>query len=159
MNIRSGSVKDIDWIAKLLIEGANEGHYLPTIKLQAKNLVQSVIDNGGVNIVKLRGSVQCPVFIKMDLTVAETDGFPVSFLICCEDINEVEIHLAGTLKGFRKNGCFNKLVNQAIINYRRSRIYARCYKKSSWAIKGLEALNFKITKNGNPIELTLSRAT
>jgi len=156
MNVRPGSVEDIEWISKLLIEGANEGHYLPTIKFQAKELVQSVVVNGEVQMVKLRGSVQAPEFIKMDLTVAEMDGFPASFLICCKDANEVEIHLAGTLKKFRKNGCFNRLVIEAVTNYGNSRIYARCYKKSSWAINGLEAINFKITKDGNPVELTLA---
>ncbi|MBO2615337.1 hypothetical protein [Shewanella algae] len=158
MKVRLGLANDVEWISKLLIDGANEGHYLPTIKSKAKELVQSVVANGGVQMVKLRSSVHAPVFVQMDLTVAEIDGIPASFLICCRDADEVEIHLAGTLKKFRKKGCFNRLVSEAIRNYSGSRIYARCYKKSSWAINGLESINFKVTKDGNPIEMTYAGA-
>lgn len=158
MIIRSGTYQDIIWITKLLIEGANDGHYLSTVKDQAKELLQNIVANGGVQVMKLRGSIQAPVFLRMNLTIAEIDGNPVSFLVCSIEPNEVEIYLAGTLKKSRRHGCFNNLVTEAVSTYSNNRIYARCYKKSSWAIKGLESLNFKITKSGNPIELALIEA-
>lgn len=157
MHLRKGSTDDSEWIIKSLIDGANEGHFGPSMKFQAKEFLKAVIKSGGAQMMKLRGGIQAPTFVKMELTVADIDGVPASFLICCDDNDGIEIHLAGTLKKFRKNGCFNRLVEEVIKNHSESRIYARCYKKSSWAIKGLEKLNFQTTKHGDPIELTLSK--
>lgn len=157
MHIRKGTIDDIKWISSLLTDGVNDGHYSPSMKCQTMDFLQSVIENGGVNLMKLRGVIQKPAFIKMELTVAELDGVPASFLICAKENNEVEIHLAGTVKRFRKNGCFTRLVSDAITKYSNYHVYARCYKKSSWAVEGLKKLDFKPTKTGNPIELTLSK--
>ena len=157
MHIRKGNIDDLIWIGNLLIEGANEGHFGPSMSYQAMVFLQAVIQSGGVQMIKLRGGIKAPVFVPMELTVAEVDGNPASFLICCKEGSDVEIHLAATIKRFRKNGCFSKLVMNAIINNSNCLVYARCYKKSTSAIKGLKKLNFKPTKKGNPIELTLAK--
>ncbi len=157
MKIRQGLADDSTWIVKLLIEGANEGHFGQSLKYQAEPFLQSIIENGGINMVKLRETIQAAIFVPMELSVAEIEGTPASFLICCKDNNEVEVHLAATLESFKRKGCFNKLVSATIINHKKSRIYARCYKKSTLAVNGLKKLNFKITKSGDPIELTLSK--
>ncbi len=157
MHLRLGSTDDSKWIVESLIEGADDGHFGPSMKFQAKEFLHAIIENGGVHMMKLRGGIHAPAFVQMELTVAELDGVPASFLICCKENDSVEIQLAGTLKEFRRNGCFNRLVKRVIENDSKSRIYARCYKQSSWAIKAFEKLHFKITKHGDPIELTLSK--
>ncbi len=157
MNIRQGSADDLKWIVKLLIKGTNDGHFTPTMKLQAKGFLKSVIENGGVRMRKLRDSIQPPVFVPMELFVAEIDEVPASYLICCKDNNEVEIHLAGTKESFKKKGCFTSLVNNVVLNNIDSKIYARCYKNSFLAIDVLKNLDFKVTKSGDPIELTLQK--
>ncbi|MBF4374426.1 hypothetical protein EAY46_15260 [Vibrio anguillarum] len=149
---------DLHWIANLLLEGADDGHFLPSIKSQAMVFLHAIVESGGVTMIKIRGDVQSPTFVPMEITVAEFDGTPASFLICCKEHDAIEIHLAGTQKSFRKKGCFNQLVSDAISkNSSISRVYARCYTNSSKAIQGLKKMNFKPTKSGNPIELTLSR--
>lgn len=155
MKIRKGSSNDSQWIVELLKKGASDGHFSPTMQVQAEGFLSSVIDSGGVKMMKLRGSIQAPVFVPMELSVIEIDGVPASFLICCKDNNEVEIHLAGTKELFKNKGCFTSLVNDTALKNSNSRIYARCYKTSSLAIDVLKKLNFKVTKSGDPIELTL----
>ncbi len=157
MHLRQGTMNDSTWIAKLLVEGAIDGHFGNSMKLQALVFLNAIIESGGVQMIKLRGNIQAPTFVPMELTVAEVDGVPASFLICSKESGAVEIHLAGTKKTFRKNGCFTRLVSDAISKNKNSRIYARCYKRSSVAIKRLKNLNFKPTKKGEPLELTFSK--
>lgn len=157
MEIRQGSSGDLHWIVKLLKEGAKVGHFSPTMQLEAEGFLSSVIQNGGVQMIKLRNSIQAPVFVPMTLSVAEVNGSAVSFLICCKENNEVEIHLAGTKASFKQKGCFTHLVKDAISKNLNSKIYARCYKKSSLAINTLKKLNFEVTNGGDPIELVLDK--
>ena len=153
MEIRQGSSGDLHWVAKLLKEGAKGGHFYPTMQLQAEDFLSSVIEHGGVQMTKIRNGIQDPVFIPMVLSVAEVDGSPASFLICCKENNEVELHLAGTKTPFKQKGCFTLLVKDAISKNPDSKIYARCYKKSSLAIDAFKKLNFEVTNGGDPIEL------
>ncbi|MCL1075416.1 hypothetical protein [Shewanella dokdonensis] len=153
MEIRKGSSSDLRWIVKLLKEGARDGHFLPTMQMQAEGYLNSVIEHGGVQMIKLRNSIQAPVFVPMELSVAEIDGSPSSFLVCCKENNEVEVHLAGTKTPFKQKGCFTYLVQDTISKNQNSKIYARCYRKSSIAIDALKKLNFEIAAGGDPIEL------
>lgn len=153
--IRAGEISDLAWVCELLREGAKEGHFLPTMTNQAEVLIKSIINNGGVSMIKLRGKIQAPRFIRMDLIVMDVDGNPASFIVTCKEKNELEIHLAGTLKPYRRRGYFRNLIQWIIKNSNKSRIYSRCFKKSSWAINGLKSLGFKTTKVGEPIELSL----
>lgn len=155
VNIRNGSVQDSNWIIKLLEQGARDGHYGPSLSFQAKEFMQSILETGSVRLVKARGSIKAPVVIEADVLVAEFGETPASFIICFKEQGEVEIHLAGTVKEFRGKGCFRKLTVEAIKKYQGSKIYARCYEKSSWAIQALTKLGLKVTKKGNPVELTL----
>lgn len=157
MEIRKGSSDDLHWIVRLLKEGAREGHFSPTMQMQAEGFLNSVIEHGGVQMIKLRNSIQAPVFVPMELSVAEIDDSPASFLICCKENNEVEVHLAGTKNGFQRKGCFTYLVQDAISKNTNSKIYARCYRKSSIAIDALKKLNFEVTTSGDPIELVLAK--
>lgn len=157
MKIRKGSSGDLHWIVKLLKEGAKCGHFSPTIQFEAEGYLNSVIENGGVQMIKLRNSIQAPAFVPMVLSVAEIDGSPASFLICCIENKEVEVHLAATKTPFKRKGCFTYLVKDAISKNQNSKIYARCYKKSSLAIDALKKLNFEVTNGGDPIELVLAK--
>ena len=38
-----------------------------------------------------------------------------------------------------------------------TRVYARCYKKSTYALEALMGMGFVVTKNGDPVELDLLR--
>ncbi|MGE4503693.1 MAG: hypothetical protein AB7D03_12545 [Thiomicrospira sp.] len=157
MKIRKGSSEDFHWIVKLLKEGAKNGHFLPVMQSQAEGFLNSVIENGGVNMIKIRTHVQSPVFVPMTLSVAEIDGFPASFLICCIENKEIEVHLAGTKMDFKRQGCFTYLVEDVVSKNLNSKIYARCYKKSSFAIDAFKKLNFEVTNAEEPIELVLAK--
>lgn len=155
--LRPGNTNDSAWIVNLLKEGVRDGHYGPAMKFQATEFIQSIFERGGVHMIKMRGGIQAPTFVHASISIAEEAGSPAAFLVCCTDESGAEIHLAGTEKKFRGKGHFNALVKDLIKNNQESKIYARCYAKSSWAISALKKLNFEITKDGNPIELTLSR--
>lgn len=157
MEIRKGSSRDLRWIVKLLKEGARGGHFSPTMQMQAEGFLNHVIKHGGVKMIKLRNGIQSPAFVPMELSVAEIGGSPVSFLICCKENNEVEVHLAGTKTPFKQKGCFTNLVQDAISKNPNSKFYARCYRKSSIAIDALKKLNFEIATGGEPIELVLAK--
>lgn len=157
MEIRKGSSRDLRWIVKLLKEGARGGHFSPTMQIQSEGFLNSVINHGGVQMIKLRNSIQAPVFVPMELSVAEIGGSPVSFLICCKENNEVEVHLAGTKTPFKQKGCFTHLVLDAISKNPNSKFYARCYRESSIAIGALKKLNFEVTTGSEPMELVLAK--
>lgn len=159
ISVRPADIMDITWIIPLLKEGAIQGHYSRFVEQQAASLIGRIINNGTISIWKLRKGAQSPVSnIPATALVADIDGQPASFLIALIDNEEVELHLAGTLKKFRRSGCFLHLALHEIHRQPlRSRIIARCYKKSSWAIAGLKKVGFAQTQSGDPIELTLVR--
>lgn len=106
-------------------------------------------------MLKLRGGAQVPCFAKATLAVAEIDGVAASFVVSLVDEHEIEIHLAGTSKAFRRKGCFGVLVQHEVSKSPSgSRIFARCYKKSTWAVNALKKQGFKLTKNGDPQEFS-----
>lgn len=156
--IRSGKQGDMPWIVALLQEGAQQGHFGPTVASQAAPLLNAIFNGGGFMMMKLRGGIQAPCFVTAAVLVAEIDGTPASFLIPLKDGNEVELHLAGTRKQFRRKGCFRELTRYEVGKHTtKVKIFARCYKKSTWAVEALKKENFEITKSGDPVELSLSR--
>ena len=84
---------------------------------------------------------------RVDIIVAEVDGLPASFLYCAHDEDgSVELHLAATKKEFRRRGCFNLLIKNALDIYSNcSNIYVRCYEKSTFAKDALNKLGFTST--------------
>ncbi|RTL49918.1 MAG: N-acetyltransferase [Rhodocyclaceae bacterium] len=155
MKIRPANSSDINWICNLLVEGANSGHFLPSVANQAKTLSTSIINDGYIRMLKLRYGSQTPTVIKATAKVAEIDDSPASFLITLTDNQEIELHLSATRKQFRKRGCMKALVQDELNTYATSgkRIYSRCYPKSTWAISTFKKLGFEISNRGNPIEL------
>ena len=142
------------WIEKLLKVGSSEGHFGPTVGMQASALLSSTLSDGGFNMLKLRNGKPTQVFMSAKLAVADINGQPASFVLTLEDSMEVEIHLAATIKELRRNGCFNELSHAVIAEHSKTkRVFARCYKKSSWAQTALVALGFVVCATGNPIEL------
>lgn len=158
ITIRKGISTDISWVTNLLIEGTQSGHFPRTLAVQAPDLLGSILNSGGITMTKLRGEIQAPRFVFADILVAEVDGNPVSFLIPIRDVDGVELHLAGTKKPARRKGHFRKLIQYEIGRHNNgTRIFARCYSKSTWALEGLKKEGFNISKEGNPVELTLCR--
>lgn len=158
ITVRKGVPADATWIVALLKEGAQSGHFGHTLVAQAPALLDAIFKNGGIMMMKLRNEIQAPCFVSADVLVADLDGKSASFLIPLREDNEVELHLIGTKKSARRCGCFKNLVQHEIEQHNTSmRIYARCYKKSTWAVEGLKKEGFEITKTGEPIELTLRR--
>lgn len=152
--IRAGNQADVKWIERLLRVGTSEGHFGPTVGMQAPALLSTTLSDGGFNMLKLRNGKPTPVFMSAKLAVADLDGQPASFVLTLEDSTEVEIHLAATIKEFRRNGCFDALSNSVIAEHSKTkRVFARCYKKSSWAQAALVELGFIVCATGDPIEL------
>lgn len=152
--IRNCTSADKAWIVSLLKEGSLSGHFGPTVLFQASELVNKIVNNGGFQIMKLRGGLRALCFVRAEIYVAEVNESPASFLITLINGSEVELHLAGTQKQFRRNGCFSNLVKHEIEQHYGRKIIARCYKKSTWAVDGLKKEGFSISKPGDPIELS-----
>lgn len=156
MTIRDVNISDIDWITKLLIEGTQLKHFFSTVGNQAYPMLIEAIEKKRLEFSMWRDGKEGKYFRGIKIYVAEINGEPASFLICAEDKNAVELHLAGTKKESRRQGCFEALIKCALEDYQTIQTkYARCYKKSTWAIDGLKKCNFVITKEGDPTELTL----
>jgi len=155
ITIRDGKESDLPWINELLIEGARDGHFMESMQRDAPHLMRSVLNDGVVRIMKLRAGNIGPVTIKSELKVADIDGQPTSFVVNFIDESEVELHLAGTCRSGRRNGAFSILIDDTVQRFNKNnKVYARCYKKSSWAISAFKKAGFEHSKKGDPIELT-----
>ena len=144
-------------MVRLLRSGTRDGHFGPTVSSQANGLMEALLHDGFLTMVKLRGSVQAPCRINTEFWVADIDEAPSSFLIALVDktANEIEVHLAATQNQTQRKGCFSALVNHLVSNHTSgNRIFARCYKKSTWAVSALQKLGFKVSKPGDPVELS-----
>lgn len=154
--VRDVKTSDIDWIEKLLIEGTRLKHFSPTVGSQAHSMLVEAITKKRVEFLMLRNGKKEQYFRGIKIYVAELNGTPASFQICAEDKDAMELHLAGTKKEYRRQGCFRQLVEHALVEHKNTQtIYARCYKKSTWALDGLKKCNFVITREGDTVELTL----
>lgn len=150
---RPGTASDFPWICQLLSQGAKDGHFGITVPMQAPQMLNAIVNQGGFQILKLRGGIKAPAFIKAKLTVEEIAGQLAAFLITLIDDESHELHLAATERRFRRSGLFKKLVNNEISTASSgTRFTARCYKKSTWASQALLALNFTQTSTGNPAD-------
>jgi hypothetical protein len=154
IKIRSGKTTDSNWIESLLRDGSRVGHFGPTVANQANTLLNEIFQRGGFQILKLREGIQTPAFVQASILVVELNGVPASFSITLDEGSEIELHLAGTIKTYQRNGCFLALVEQIKNQKGQKRLFARCYKKSTWATAALTKAGFKITKQGDPVELT-----
>lgn len=155
ITIRDGKKSDLPWISELLIEGARDGHFMETMQRDAPHLMRSVLNDGVVRIMKLRAGNIGPVTLKTELKVADIDGQPTSFVVNFIDESEVELHLAGTCRSGRRNGAFSALIDDTVQRFNKNnKVFARCYKKSTWAIFAFKKAGFEHSKNGDPIELT-----
>jgi len=159
ISIRNANSTDLSWITSLLREGSDQGHFAPTVNQQASHIVTYILNNGKIQMMKVRDGGLRPVTIPAYIKVAEFDGKPASFLLCLVESNEIELHLAGTIKSQRNKNCFRRLVaNEVHNNPGASRIYARCYEKSTYAKAAFEKEGFEVTKDGDPNELTFRRS-
>lgn len=94
-----------------------------------------------------------------DIWVADWNDKPAAFLICMDDQEGYELHLAGTRSEYLRRGCFKALARHAIADAPSSgRVFVRCYRTSTVAIESLKALGFVPTSGGDPIEMELKRA-
>jgi hypothetical protein len=159
ISIRNANSTDLSWIISLLREGSDQGYFAPTVNQEASHIVAYILNNGIIQMMKVRDGGRRPVTIPAYIRVAEFDGKPASFLLCLVENNEIELHLAGTIKSQRNKNCFRRLVaNEVHNNSAASRIYARCYEKSTYAKAAFVKEGFQVTKDGEPCELTFRRS-
>lgn len=153
---RKALASDKQWIVAEMIEGKRDGHFRGEIDRQATQIFEAIISKKPICIVSMRNGVTQLQASNYEIFVVELDSIAAGYLITRQTPNEIELHLCGTKKEYRRRGVFAKLVTQAIANsVPTTKIYARCYKKSSWAIAGFEKLGFKVSKLGDPKELIL----
>lgn len=156
ITVREGVLGDLTWIAQLIVKGSKERHFKPTTANVAIPLINSLISTGGVTIRKARYGNVWNEHVRGHIWVAELSGKPVSFLITLENDNSYELHLAYTVQTMRRKGGFTHLIrhclNQAPMG---KRVFARCYKKSTYAIMKLRTLGFTWAGGSDPLELEL----
>lgn len=156
--IRKATRSDAEWISQGLREGSRCGHFSKRMEADASRLIAEILDKGGFEILKWREGSLTRHFTNASILAAEVAGAPAGFLISLLSDQEVELHLAWTLKDFRRKGVFHALVQHQIAECSATlRIFARCYQKSTWAIAAFEKEGFAVTKQGNPMELSLLR--
>ena len=156
IHVRQAMHSDAKWISQGLREGSQQRHFSKPMERQAAQLVAEILDRGGFEMLNWREGVLTRSFTKASILAAEIAGAPAGFLITLQGEQEVELHLAWTLKDFRRKGVFHALVQRQIAESSSApRIFTRCYKKSTWAIAAFEKEGFAVTKQGNPTELSL----
>jgi hypothetical protein len=154
--VRDARADDATWIIRLLTEGAEQGHFAKTVAWQAPALVSEILTKGQILWTKIRGGMQSPSHISARIRVAEIDNEPASFMIVLTNDDEIELHLTATKKKHRRKGCFRALVRDEIAMWTgREKLFARCYKKSTWAKDGLLSEGFTVSDLVEPVEFTL----
>ena len=158
IEIRAGTEADLTLVSGLLREGARQRHFASSVEKEATSILRSVLTNGGVRMSKRRGGSRVPRFVKAKLVVAMYEGVPASFLLVLFEEQGIELHLAGTAKAYRRRGLFRALVQHELLHsLPEFRIYARCYRKSTWAVNALKGLGFALSQDGDPQEFTFDR--
>ena len=148
--------KDRTPVISMLKEGVALKHFQPTAYFQADALIGATLLGVPFTMIKLRAGQKLPHQVTSRAWVAEVDSVPAAFALSLVDANEIEIHLAWTLKAFRRKGCMTTLIQHEIaLNNGQKRIYARCYKKSTWAVSCFQKNGFTLATTGDPVELTL----
>lgn len=143
-------------VIAMLKEGVALKHFLPTAYTQANALLGAALSGVPFTMIKLRAGQTRPHQITSRAWVAEVNSVPAAFALSLVDANEIEIHLAWTLKALRRTGCMTALIQHEItLNNGQKRIYARCYKKSTWAVSCFQKNGFTLANTGDPVELTL----
>lgn len=155
LHIRDVEISDAHWIAILLIDGVKKKHFSNIDEEQAYKIVQEVTKNDQIKFRIFRNEEIIEYIRTIKIYVAELNGIPASFLLCADDHDGMELHLAATKYEFRHKGCFSKLVLHAISQCHVSKnIYVRCYQNSIDAISRLIKLGFIVrVPDNNPIEL------
>lgn len=156
-NLRAAKQSDIIWIAGMLKDGANEGHFNKSIINSSVGLITAITNNQKINFTAMRGTIDDKQDFYFDLLVLDINDKPVSFLVLKSGQDGLELHLAGTKTQYRRKGYFQHIANHVIQQYKHSRIYARCYKKSTFAMAALKKIGFEKVKDGDPIELELNQ--
>lgn len=158
ISIRPAVVEDATWMAPLLRKGARQGHFLDTVSFQADSLLHSLLNFGGLSMMKLRQGREEVCTVHGYVWVATVGDEPASFLICMDDQEGYELHLAGTRSEYLRRGCFKALVRHAIANApSEGRVFVRCYATSRVAIEALQHYGFVRTRSGDPMEMDLKR--
>lgn len=141
--VREGREQDLPWVAQLLKEGVAGRHFNPTVQQQATDLLSEILRCGALDMRKARHGKVYLTRVDARFEVAEINGEPASFLITLSEGNETELHLAGTKKQFRRRGCARRLTQNAIDRVKnQTRIFARCYRASTFAIDNLKKMGF-----------------
>lgn len=164
LNIQRATQADAVWIFDEIGEGVQGGHFSESLldDYQRMGMIAQVVTRNELQILKLRNGAATSVVCPADFWVAKHNGHPAGFLLTLYEGSKsqpdaVELHLAGTIKGYRGQGIFQALLRHQIsVCARTSNIYARCYPASTQAIRVLKGQGFAITRIDNPIELTLS---
>lgn len=144
ITIRPFCETDLEWVKELLIYGTKQKHFSSFDQHTAGPMLKDVLSLGSVMFQMIRNDLAEVRPRRVDIIVAEVDGLPASFLYCAHDEDgSVELHLAATKKEFRRKGCFTLLIKNALEKYSNiSKIYVRCYEKSTFAKDALKKLNF-----------------
>ncbi|MBC7907134.1 MAG: GNAT family N-acetyltransferase [Rhodospirillaceae bacterium] len=141
--IRTGCKEDMPWVTQLLIDGVAGRHFNPTVNRQADGLLNEILRCGAFEMMKARHGTIYRTRVNARFDVAEINGEPASFLITLSEGRETELHLTGTKKQFRRRGCARRLAQHAIeLANNQTRIFARCYRASSFAIDSLKKMGF-----------------
>lgn len=162
--IRRATHDDAIWIFDELGNGAREGHFSESLmsEFQRMALIASVTVNSQISIAKQRKGLVKLEILPAELWVAQLNGEPAGFLLTLLEgtrgtPSSIELHLAGTLSKFRRNG-----VSLSLIKHQLSRapkgipISARCYEVSMVAIYVLLSNGFEFLNFGDPVEMGIT---
>ncbi len=163
INIKKARPDDAIWIFDELGEGAQAGHFSASVAddFQRMGMIAQVIGRNKLPILKVRNGSFRQELLPADLWVAFNGSVPAGFLLSLYEHTRahppaVELHLGGVVQKFRKQGIFTALVqNQIALLPSGTRVYARCYKQSAFAISTLMRQGFVFTNFGNPSELSI----
>ena len=150
--IRNAEIKDLDFLCAIYLETAKKGHFILQEKVVIEGFYKQIIEKG--YIVRLAASEssggrrEC---VNAQLTIFETKGVPVGFLLCSNESHErpdsVELYQIAVLDKNNRQGIATSLINDGLNrNKHATSFYARCFASSSAAVSLFLKLGFKIEK-------------
>ncbi|MCO8321126.1 GNAT family N-acetyltransferase [Burkholderia cenocepacia] len=152
ISIRNATLNDVSFLVQQFDEGVAGGHFAGQPHVTTARVWQEWLTKHHIfrEIYRPNGTHAFEA-IPITVWIADRGGEAIGWLVSSpefpNDKSSIEIYMMGVKKSARRQGVASSLVQHAESQYdAATKFYARCYPKSTWAIKFLEKNGYRIER-------------
>ncbi len=149
--IRDFKPEDEKFVRKLIDDGIKGGHFIDKNNKKLHSGVSSLHENIMRAIEEKEIAIRTPsgkIYTgKISVKIAELQNQKSGVLIVKHDVGGIELWILAVEKDFRRKGIATYLISHEIESVKSGVFYARCLKKSTYAMKLLEKIGFERVGN------------